>query len=352
MEKHRGIIFLRLILAIVLPGALIIGASPENFLEISVRVGGIALLLLAADVAWWVVSGFQLLSPKNLGYLQCLVDLIALSLGLHLYGGASGPSGFLFVLIVFEGGMLLDRRGAGLVMGACASAYVVLLLLEAQGLGNPLFRSALDAGLLPPRVNLLVQAAVKILLFGLVSEVSSRVTETLEAAHIDVRRNLDAAQAARSDAERAKDEAVRSKEDAIRAKVEAEKARDAADESGREAKFMAEFNRAIIENVPVGVLVLASDGQVLVYNAAMERITEVPPADALERHYNEIFPGLADQWAAILQKVQESGEEMHLLGVRVPTIRGREVTANVRILPLKTGDAVLGVVLAFQTPKR
>jgi PAS domain S-box-containing protein len=310
MEKVWGVVALRWFLAFVLPGSLIIGAPPDLFLEVSIRVGGIALFLLAANVLWWWAARRDLADERALGYLMCLFDLTALAFGLHLYGGASGVSGFLFLLVVLEGGFLLDRRGAGLVVGAVAGVYALLLLVEAQGLGNPLFPSPLGDGLLEARINLLVQAAIKIFLFLLVSEVASRFRETLAAAHEEVLRNE------------------------------------------KEAKFMAEFNRAIIENVPVGVIVLAADGRVVVYNAAMERITEVPPADAIERHYDKIFPGLAAQWEASFQKVQETGEEMHLLGVRIPTLRGREFTANVRILPLKSGEAVLGVVLAFQTAKR
>lgn len=352
MEKVRGVVTLRWILAFVLPGSLIIGAPPDLFLEVSVRLGGIGLFLLAANALWWWAARRDLADETSLGYLMCLFDVAALAFGLHLYGGASGVSGFLFLLVVLEGGFLLDRRGAGLVVGAVAGVYALLLLVEAQGLGNPLFPSPLEEGLLEGRVNLLVQAAIKIFLFLLVSEAASRLRETLAAAHEEVRRNLAAAEAARAVAERESAEARAARDAADKARAEAEKTRDALAASEKEAKFMAEFNRAIIENVPVGVIVLAADGRIVVYNAAMERITDIPPADAMERHYDEIFPGLAAQWDAPFRRVQESGEEMHLLSVRIPTLRGREFVANVRILPLKSGEAVLGIVLAFQTAKR
>lgn len=351
-EKFGGIIAVRWIVSIAFPGALIIGAPPEAFVEVAVRVGGIALFLLAANAVWWLSLRRYLFSLENLALVQPLYDLAALAFGLHLYGSASGPAGFLFVLVVLEAGILLPRRGSVLVAGAASIAYALLLLLEAQGLGNPLFPSTLSAGLLPAEANLVIQALVKILFFYVVAYLAADFTEAFDAAHRRTVEALAAAQAAERSARAAEDDARTAQRAAEQSAGEARAALDRAREASKEATFMAEFNKAIIENIPIGVIVLAADTQILVYNAAMMRITEIPPIDALNRRLDDVFPGLSREWEDPLRRVQETGEEIHLLGVKVPLRDGNYVPANVRILPLKTGDAVLGVVLAFQTSKR
>jgi hypothetical protein len=70
------------------------------------------------------------------------------------------------------------------------------------------------------------------------------------------------------------------------------------------------------------------------------------------KHIEEIFPGMNEAWGKALAQVEETGEEVRLLGAAMPLSGDRSVRVNARIQPLKLGDQILATVCLIQTGSR
>ncbi len=320
-DKHVWVIRLRYLISAVLAGSFIIRVPLESVLDMSLSfpmlvLAAIVTVIVATNVLWSVLLKRKDISADVLGYYQCIFDLIVISLLVHQFG-ASGPSGYLFVLVIFVAGLLLPRKGIVLIAAASSVLYLLLLLMERYGYSVPLDMKLIDfsdiqlvgdqelqaVGLLPANIQFLIDVVIKVFFFYLVAYSSANMQELLTKAQ-------------------------------------------------RESEFLAAFNQGIVDMVPMGIMVFDAGRNIVLFNPAMERTSFVKSEDAIGRPLHDVFPGLDESWGAAIEKTESTGEEIRLLGATMALPGDRSIRANVRFQPLKVQEQILGTVCCIQTAAR
>lgn len=304
-DKHRWIIRLRYLLSVVLAGSYIMRVPLDHILTQGfdmMVLAAIILIVVAANFLWGLLLKRGEMPLETLGYYQCILDLVVVSLIVHQYG-ASGYPGYLFVLVILVAGILLPRRGITLIAAAAGVVYLMLLLMEHYGYTVPLPSILGGVSLLPANIQFLLDVVIKVFFFYIVA---------IAAANMQ----------------------------------------DMVSKQARESEFLAMFNKEVIEAIPIGVMVLDLGRSIALYNPAMERTSQVETAKAMGQPVADVFPGLDDAWMRALDQVEETGEEVRLLGATLPISGGKPVRVNARLQGLKLNDAILATVITIQTATR
>lgn len=304
-DKHVWVIRLRYVASAVLAGSYILRVPPDQILVQSFSMLALAALILvvvAANFIWIILLKRKNISHTSIGYLQCASDLLVVSLLVHQHG-ASGLMGYLYIVVILIAGVLLPRRGIILIAAISSMLYLLLLLLETYGYSVPLPQILGGVGLLPPNVQFLIDVVIKVFFFYLIA---------LSAANMQ----------------------------------------DLLAKTTKESEFLANFNQGIIDVIPIGVMVVDVGKNIVMFNPAMERSTFIPATEAIGNPIMSVFKGLDDSFESALSKVEETGEEIRLLGATFPLPGGKETKANVRIQPLTVDGQVLATVCIVQTAAR
>ncbi len=117
-------------------------------------------------------------------------------------------------------------------------------------------------------------------------------------------------------------------------------------------------NKELLENVFAsivsGVITTDTQGSIIIYNQAAEKIFGVPQSQALGNPMQQALPPLGDQFYALVQQVQREDARKHI--ELQPTIPERgQAVLDMRLSPLKThAQATRGVTILVddQTEKR
>jgi two-component system, NtrC family, sensor histidine kinase PilS len=305
LDKHIWVIRLRYLISAVLAGSYILRVPLEQIFHQSysmLALAAIVTVIVAANFIWIILLKRKDVTLESIGYYQCIFDLIVVSLIIHQYG-ASGLIGYMYVLVILVAGVLLPRKGIILIAAAASVLYLLLLLMEVYGYIVPLPPILGGVSLLPENIQFLLNVTIKVFFFYLIA---------ISAANMQ----------------------------------------DLLSKTQKESEFLASFNQGIIDMIPMGVMVLDVGRNFVVYNPAMERTTFIPPDQAMGKSFDEVFAGVDDSWDQAITKVENSGEEVRLLGSRLPLSGGKEIRVNARIAPLKMNDQVLATVCVLQTATR
>lgn len=304
-DKHLWIIRLRYLLSVVLAGSYILRVPLERLLTQSfsmLALAAIIMIVVAANFLWGILLKRGDMPLATLGYYQCIFDLIVASLIVHQYG-AKGVVGYIFVFVILVAGILLQRRGIMLIAAAAGVIYLLLLLMEYYGYNVPLPPILGGASLLPPDIQFLLDVVIKVFFFFIIA---------IAAANMQ----------------------------------------DMVAKQARESDFLAMFNKEVIEAVPIGVMVLDLGRTIAVFNPAMEITSQVDSAKAMGMPIGDLFPGLDDSWFRAMDQVEETGEEVRLLGAVLPTAGGKQTRVNARLQGLRVNAAILATVVTIQTAIR
>lgn len=305
LDKQIWVIRLRYLVATVLAASYILSIPLEQIWNLSFSMLALAAIITIIVAANIVLTRFLKrpdVNLENIGFLQCALDLLVVSLIVHQHG-ASTLVGYLFVLVVLVAGVLLQRRGILLIAAIASVLYLLLLLLEHYGHSVPLPPILGGVGLLPKNAQFLIDVAMKVFFFYIIA---------LAAANMQ----------------------------------------DMIARTNRENEFLAQFNQGIIDMVPMGIMVFDAGRNIVVFNPTMERTALVAPGAAMGKNVEEIFPGMNEAWGKALAQVEETGEEVRLLGAAMPLSGDRSVRVNARIQPLKLGEQILATVCLIQTGSR
>lgn len=306
-DKHIWVIRLRYVVTAVLAGSFLLSVPLEQLLTVNLNIpilalAGIVLLVFAANFIWIILLKRDDISHETVGYWQCILDLLVVSLLVHQHG-ASGLMGYLFILVILVAGVLLQRKGIVLIAAISSVTYLLLLLLETYGWTVPLPDIIGGVKLLPENVQFLIDVCMKVFFFYIVALSCANMQDLLA-------------------------------------------------KTAKESEFMAEFNKEIIEMVPVGVMVVDMGRNIVLFNPTMERTTFIKSDQAMGNPVTEVFKGLDESWNNAFTQSEEKGEEVRLLGTSIPIPGGKMSRANVRMQPLKVNNQTLGTVCIIQSAAR
>jgi len=318
IEKHIWVIRLRYLISAVLAGSFIIRLPLHSILDMSFSIPMLTLaatvtVIVAANILWSVLLKRKDISSDKIGYYQCIFDLIVVSLLVHQFG-AAGPAGYLFVLVIFAAGLLLPKRGIIIIAAISSLLYLLLLLMELYAISVPYEMKLIDfndvqllgeeelqmVGLLPKNIQFLVEVTIKVFFFYLVAFSSANIQELISKTQ-------------------------------------------------RESEFLAAFNKEIVDSVPVGVMVLDVEKNIVLMNPFIERAALLSQEEVLGKKIDDVFLGLDSSWFSAIDKVLETCEELHLLGCILPLKNNREIRLNAVISPMKVEGQVIGTICLLQT---
>lgn len=302
-DRNAWVIRLRFIVIAVLTGNYLLNVPLDTI--IWYRTGfavAVAVVVLAANIIWTILLKRHSMPVETLGYYQCIFDLLAVSLVVYQHG-ASGSAGYLYVFVILIAGVLLQRRGIILIAFSSVVLYMAFLLLETSGKIEPLPPMSGEGGLLPPQVQFLIDISIKGFFFFLIALACVNMQDLLT-------------------------------------------------KMTKESEFLADFNKSIINMIPVGVVVFDASKSVVVFNPAMERITLANAEKSMGRSIGDVFPGIDESWRAAIDKVESTGEEVRLLGALLPLVGGKTVRVNAKLQPLTINDQVLATVCTIQAASR
>lgn len=305
LDKQIWVIRLRYLVATVLAASYILAIPLEQLRDLSfpmLALAAVITIIVAANIVLTRLLNRSDANLERIGFLQCGLDLLVVTLIVHQHGAAS-LVGYLFVFVVLVAGVLLQRRGIVLIATLASVLYLLLLLLEYLGHSVPLPPLLGGVGLLPKNAQFLIDVAIKVFFFYLIAIAAANMQDMIARTN-------------------------------------------------RENEFLARFNQGIIDMVPMGVMVFDAGRNLIVFNPTMERIALVASGAAQGRRVEEIFPGLNETWGKALAQVEETGEEVRLLGATLALAGGRAIRVNARIQPLKFNERVLATVCLIQTGSR
>ncbi|HEX5707589.1 MAG TPA: ATP-binding protein [Pyrinomonadaceae bacterium] len=112
-------------------------------------------------------------------------------------------------------------------------------------------------------------------------------------------------------------------------------------ERAAELELLKEFNESIVESINVGLVAVDTDGRVTGCNTALEEMLGVTREEAVGHRVEELF---AEEFSETLRQVLgdaawQLSELRHIYKLHTATRRGRPLTLNVAIAPLKRADA-------------
>lgn len=309
-NKHLWVIRLRFVLCFVLAGSFILRVPVESILNLSLSwpmlaLAAIVLVVTASNFIWLRLLKRSDVSLESIGYLQCIADLVVVTLLVHQYG-AQKPMGFLYVAVILTAGVLLPRKGIILIAASASVLFLLLLLREYFGYTSPLPElppMLPEDGLLPANILFFINICIKGFFFYIVAISCANMQDMIQKA-------------------------------------------------AKESEFLASFNQGIIDIVPIGIMVIDRAGTIAMFNPMMAQTTQVSVEDAMGRTLAETFKGLDSTWETALAQVESTGEEVRLLGAVLPNASGKPIRCNVRFQPLKVGDQILGSVCLVQTAAR
>lgn len=305
-SRIRWVIRLRSVVTVVLVGLAVVTAPTREVWQQVVPVAGLALVVFAANALWRFLLERRLLPNDRIALYQCLFDVFAISLAVYHFG-TGGFTGFLYLIVIVVAGVLLPRDKTLYMAAAASAVYFLLLFMETYGYFRPVPPASPGEGLLEvqiPQAGILVNLGVKVFFFYLVALSIANLQDLLQRYT-------------------------------------------------READFLARFNKSIINAVPVGVMVLDLARRIVRINPAMCRATFLAKEDeALGKALDEVMPGAEEAWSDAFARVEESKEEVRLLGATVPLRGGADLRANIRLQPILEDGEVLGTVLSFQLAGR
>ncbi len=112
-------------------------------------------------------------------------------------------------------------------------------------------------------------------------------------------------------------------------------------ERAEELALLKEFNESIVESINVGLVAVDNEGRVTGCNTSLEEMLGVTREEATGRRVEEMF---SEEFSETLRQVLGStswklSELRHIYKLHTATLRGRPLTLNVAIAPLKRADA-------------
>ena len=110
----------------------------------------------------------------------------------------------------------------------------------------------------------------------------------------------------------------------------------------------ASKSQAILEGVADGVMVADAQGQVILFNAAAERILGLPREEALGRSTNQMLGLYGDQAQDWMEAVSKWGEAQNLEEYLATRLEIGARIVSVHLAPVLMGDEFLGAVSVFR----
>jgi excisionase family DNA binding protein/PAS domain S-box-containing protein len=104
---------------------------------------------------------------------------------------------------------------------------------------------------------------------------------------------------------------------------------------------------ALVENLPVGMVVVNSDSRVILWNATMERMTNVTRAEAIGRNPREAFAPMEKGWR-LMEEVMRTGQSRCVGPFLHPTPRATPGMCEARIVPMRQSSGMAAVMFIHE----
>ena len=264
--------------------------------------------LLGLTFALSLVYAFALRSQRYLlplGVVQLILDLGLVSLLVHFTGGLDSAFPFMYIFVVYAAATLLGRGGSLVVAVLSGLLYGGLLLGEGAGIFP---RVEFSGGLASTRPGgyAIYQVLIHTVAFVAVAILSSQLAERLRQAGQELERR------------------------------------------GLDLRNLQALHRAIVANVPSGLLTLDLAGHVISFNEAAERITGYDFETLRNRPWQETpfaaCSGLGEFLARPDRSVTAPATEVDL-----QRRDGRAIPVGIAFSPLRAADGgAAGLVAIFQ----
>ncbi|MCD6486859.1 MAG: PAS domain S-box protein [Syntrophobacterales bacterium] len=247
-SKVQWLMFFRLAIASFLLG---IVAIIQFNLPDSLPIASIHAIYILVIITYLlsILYVFLLKSIKNISinvYIQCLFDVVLVTILVYVTGGIESVYSILYPLIVIYSVLFLGKRGGLLVASVVSIMYGLLLDLEFYGTIHPIYDKIyqydVNAG------HVFLQICINIVSFYVVALLASFVVETEKKTKMLL--------------------------------------------SEKESAFdqLDILHKSIIESVGSGIMTVGPDSRVKSFNRAAEKITGMSSYDAMDRVVDDIFP--------------------------------------------------------------
>lgn len=240
-----------------------------------------------------------------LGVIQLALDLGLVSLLIHFTGGPDSAFPFMYIFVVYAAANLLQRRGSLLVAVLSGLLYGGLVAAEWIQIIPPVGLAG-GFALARPLGYTIYQVLIHTVAFVAVAILSSHLADRLRQAGRELERR------------------------------------------GLDLRNLQTLHRAIVANVPSGLLTLDLAGRVVSFNEAAERITGFSFEDLRDRHWQATpfasCPGLEELFGHPDSPLAIPAAELYL-----QHRDGRAIPLGIACSPLRGADGALaGLVAIFQ----
>lgn len=104
----------------------------------------------------------------------------------------------------------------------------------------------------------------------------------------------------------------------------------------------------VVESLPVGMVAVNSDSRVILWNAAIERMTNVTRAEAIGLNPREAFAPMEKGWR-MMEEAMRTGQSRCVGPFRHPTPRTAPGLCEARIVPMRHGSGMAAVMFVHET---
>ena len=240
-----------------------------------------------------------------LGGVQLALDLGLVSLFVHFTGGLDSAFPFMYIFVIFAAANLLERRGSLCVAILSSGLYGGLVAAEWTRIIPP---ADFAGGLAPlrPAGYALYQALIHTVAFLAVAILSSHLADRLRQAGQELERR------------------------------------------GLDLRNLQALHRAIVTNIPSGLMTLDLAGRVISFNEAAERITGYDYETLRDRHWRDTPFGAC---LALAEFFAHPDAPLVIPATEVYLQRGdgRSIPLGIACSPLRAADGgPVGLVAIFQ----
>ncbi|MBW2093101.1 MAG: PAS domain S-box protein, partial [Deltaproteobacteria bacterium] len=249
--KLRLLMFFRVLIITFLLGATVVVQLRDPWGIINISLTGLYALIV---IVYLLTFFYALILPRFISvtiqaYIQSIGDVLMITAIIYLTGGIESIFSFMYILAIINASFILYRKGAFLVASFSIITYGLILDLQYYQYITPFYtRLALPSYSLASDV--FYRILINMCAFYLVAYLSGYLSYQVE----ETRRKLVAKET--------------------------------------DFKRLEGLNESIINSIDAGLMTLGSNGEILSFNPAAERITGYAFTEVHDQPFTTIFPDL------------------------------------------------------------
>lgn len=109
---------------------------------------------------------------------------------------------------------------------------------------------------------------------------------------------------------------------------------------------LCDYYEVVVETLPVGMVVVDPDLRIVLWNSAMEHMTQVKRAEAIGRSPREVFPPMQKGWQ-VMEESMRTGQGRVVGPYKHLTPRGVPGMCEARIIPVQHGEGDLAAAVIY-----